>query len=140
MKTFNPLNAVLTFRAHICTGFAADSMVTFAMNSDTYNYLVDAYGRTSRYKINDNTGILTVKLTQASPSNDILTGYYLLDRNTDNGKGELFFRDNSGTTQVHALEAFILGVAELDFGVDGKIREWVFCCPEADYFAGGLTT
>ncbi len=139
MKTFDPKKLTVTLGTHTVTGFASDSMLAIELDSEVYNTDVDAYGNSSRFKINNTNATLTLTLSQASPSNDMLATFYALDVSANQGAFPVMIKDNSGTTLITSQFGYIEKLPSIEYGAESKNREWVIKLTETTFTVGGIT-
>lgn len=140
-RTFDPKEIHLTIGAphnHEITGYAADSMLLFELNSDQFNVNIDAYGRPTRYKIYDDTATLTLTLTQASPSSTILSLLSNLDIATSDGLVPFMFMDLSSNTTYFSPNGFVSKVAPIEYANDNKNREWIITLFDVTFDIRGI--
>ncbi len=92
MKNYDPKNVVVTVDGTVLTGYAEGTFVTCEKEEDNYTTVVGADGTTTRARVNNNIGNITVTLKSTSPSNRFLSirarrrstmPVYVSDRNQD---------------------------------------------------------
>ncbi len=137
-KTFDPNQLTVSIGSHTATGFAEGTMLSIDMDDQRYNTEVDANGNSIRYKINNNNATITLTLNQGSPTNDILSTFVNLDRQTDTGVFPMSIKDNRGSTLITSIGAYVEKTPTVDFGTTGNNREWVLKATEVGFFVGGL--
>lgn len=138
MKTYNPKEVTVIINAHSVTGFAEGEFINYVREGDAFTHVTDLHGTTTRTKLNNNTGILTLTLSQASNSNDVLSTFYNIDKETATGTFAISFRDGRGTTLVSSLGAWVQTMTPITFGDTISTREWKIALSNAGDFAGGL--
>ncbi len=137
-NTFDPNQLAVTIGTHIATGFAAGTMLTVTLDEQRYNTEVDAHGTSSRYKLNNNNATITLTLTQASPTNDVLSIFFNADRQADTGVFPITIKDNRGTSLISSLGCYVESTPSVSFGDTGNNREWVLKATDVGFFVGGL--
>ncbi len=92
MKNYDPKNVAVTVGGTVMTGFAEGTFITCEKEEDNYTTVVGADGTTTRARVNNEIGNITITLKSTSPSNFILSNYarsretrsiYVSDRNQD---------------------------------------------------------
>lgn len=137
-KTFDPNQLTMIFGTSIMTGYADGTMLSIDMDEQRYNTEVDANGNSIRYKINNNNATITLTLNQGSPSNDVLSLFVNLDRQSDTGVFPISIKDNRGSTLISSVGAYVEKTPTITFGTTGNNREWVIKATDVGFFAGGL--
>jgi Protein of unknown function (DUF3277) len=137
-KTFDPNQLTMVFGTSIMTGYADGTMLSIAFDEQRYNTEVDANGNSIRYKINNNNATITITLNQASPSNDVLSVYMNLDRQSDTGVFPISIKDNRGSSLFTSIGAYVESTPSVEFGTTGNNREWVIKATDVGFFVGGL--
>ncbi len=84
--------------------------------------------------------MITITLAQTSPSNDVLSGFMLLDETKGAGVVPIICKDNSGRSTFFAATGWVQQPPEVEFGKEITEREWVFDCTDLDIFVGGNPT
>lgn len=110
-------------------GFAPDSFITVARNTDVTDEEVGADGQLSVSAMVDKTGTVTLTLQQNSITNNILAGILSAqEENNDVVYGNITISDPSGAVIVNVYNAHIKTPPEIDIGnkATGKTRQWVF--------------
>jgi hypothetical protein len=128
LHTYDPKMVAVVFRGIPITGFADGTFVTVEHNNDMFTLQVGADGHATRTKSNDNSGKITVTLTQSSPSNDPLTAIHNADRLAPKGVGigPIQVKDLSGSSLHSAPTAWIMKPPSSAYAKDPQTREWVF--------------
>lgn len=138
MATFDIRKLSLTIGTHIVSDFAAGSTVEVTADDDAYTTTPDANSNSNRYSKNNNNYTMTLPLDQASPSNDVLSGFFALDKLNNSGSFPLVMKDDNGTTLVSCLTAYIERPADASFGLEAVDKVWTIKLTEANYFVGGF--
>jgi arabinogalactan endo-1,4-beta-galactosidase len=138
IHSFDLSQVTLTLNNQIATGLAEDTMIRLEMDNETFTDNVDSNGDTFRYKNNNHNGKLFIYLNQGSPTNDVLSAVYNVDRQLGNGIFPVLLRDNNGTTVISSIGAFVLKLPPIEFGNTGNNREWVIRMTDVNFFVGGI--
>ena len=138
LKVYDPNQVGVIVGVSPMQGFAEDSMVTIDMEDSQYNLATDINGDPTRFKSNKSIAKITLRLTQSSPSNDILSALVELDRINNSGVFPLMIKDNNGSSLFTSTAAYIEQVPSVDFGNENKNREWVIVATNVSKFIGGI--
>jgi hypothetical protein len=131
-KVYDPKQLSVVFGITPIVGFAEDTMISIESESPKYNSNHDIHGNVTRYRVNKRVAKITVTLVQSSKSNDLLSNYAELDEVSNGGVFTIMIKDPHGTTLFSCPEAWIIEPPKLEFGTEGKNREWVI---EANNFS-----
>lgn len=137
MRTYDPKAVQLVVGGSIIGGYADGSMIQFERDEDMFTKHVGTDGNVSRSKTNNRAGKYTITLAQTSPSNDILSGYMLLDELSNNGVVEVLLTDADGTTAIFSGQAWVMKPPGAEFAKEIGDRVWVLDAGETDVFIGG---
>lgn len=137
VATFDPKSVLISFGGVPLSGFADGTFLELTADTQQFTKVVGADGFTTRVKSNDYGGILTLTLSQSSPSNDVLSGFLALDRTTNTAVLPLLIKDMSGTTLVFAAQAWIQQFPDTAFGNEINNRAWIFDLADLDLLIGG---
>lgn len=88
----------------------------------------DRAGNSTRVKVNNKGGAVTISIAASSPTNRRLSLAAELDDATENVVGALVIRDLNGGTVIEADGAFLEGIPDPSFGNTRGQRDWVFQC------------
>ena len=138
--TYDPTKVICIIGGVPMSGFADGSMVTVEREADAYSKIVGADGETTRVKSANRSGMITISLLQTSASNDILSGFALLDEAANAGVVPMLIKDNSGRSIFASGSGWVKKVPSSAFGKDAGDREWVLDCADLNIFTGGNTT
>lgn len=123
-------------------GRAPDDFIVISANEPERNSMsVGADGEVTYSQSHDNTHTVTVKLTQGSEANALLSAVLNTDlaKSGGNGIGPFSIIDKNGISVFLDPEARIMGWPDKTYGPKGdKILEWKFACPNPKRFEGGL--
>jgi hypothetical protein len=136
--TYDPKLVNATLGGIVILGYADGKFIEIERNTDTFELTVGASGETARTQSNNRGAKATFTLLQSSISNDNLSSLAQLDELTAAGVGAFSVGD-SGTTYVHAPNAWIKKFPKIERGKELSTVEWVIECDSLDVFAGGLT-
>ena len=138
IKVYDPTQVGIIVGTSPMNGFAEDSMITIEMEDPQYSISTDISGEATRFKVNKSIAKVTIRLTQTSPSNDLLSSYVEADRISNAGVFPLMIKDNNGTSLFTSTAAFIEQVPSMEFANENKNREWVIKATNVTKFIGGL--
>lgn len=135
-KTFDANQTSLVIGGAPVVGFAIDSAISIKTEASRYKNTRDLHGNVTRYRINDNSAEITLNLTQSSRSNQLLSNYLELDRQSDSGVFSVYLKDSNGTTFFTSDSAYIEKAPTLQYGEEEKNREWVIQATNITYYVG----
>ncbi|VFR81234.1 Phage protein [plant metagenome] len=139
VATYDPKRVILTFGANQIKGFTEGTFINVEEITDGTTRQAGADGEVARVMSTD-TGIrITVTLQQTSLSNAILSAYLKADRLGGGGALPVTLTDLRGATVAAAGSAWIVKMANAEFGQELGSREWVIETGPAEYFVGGNT-
>ncbi len=136
LRTFDPKELSVTFGEFIMKGFS-DDVVSIAFDDPSWELVVGADGEGARVKSNSNAATITITLQQVSPSNDDLSGIWLLDKISNAGIRPFFAKDNLGTSIWTAPTAFIEQIPEAGYSKTQNDRVWILKTDNLIPFLGG---
>lgn len=136
-RNYDPQRIVVTWGSIIMQGYATDSFVEVAREVETFTKQTGAGGDVTRTRNRNRSGTVTVRLMQASPTNDLLAARLRLDEQTGLGYAPLTVQDLNGTTLHSAPNAWIQKPADDARGAEAGELEWIFDCDVLDMFNGG---
>jgi ABC-type uncharacterized transport system permease subunit len=137
MKTYDSNKVVVIFGGVELTGFAPDSKVSVARNTDAFTLQMGVDGKGTRSKTNDRSGRFTVQLMQTSESNAILQAFATADELNNAGVLPMLVKDLGGATLHAAQQAWVVKQPDSAFNAEAEAREWVFETDVLDMFEGG---
>lgn len=137
VKTFNPKDVVISLGGIPLSGYADGEFANIEATSDDFQMSTGADGDTSRVKLNDASGTLTLTLAMTSPSNDILSGFRSLDVRTGQGVVPLILKDLSGRTTLFSANAWVRRPPTTGFGKEISTREWTIDLADMNLVVGG---
>lgn len=110
------------------SGFGEDEFLKISTPKKSFEVQEGADGFLQRNKTNTRLVLITIRLLQASPSNDYFSSLLNKDENTSGGGGVGSFvtEDMAGTTKFKSTRSWITGWPELVRGRSGKEVEWEF--------------
>jgi hypothetical protein len=125
--------------SHAVTGYAADTFISAVPDSDNIIREVDANGVTTTIINNNNNWTITLTLSQASPTNDFLSGLVNQTRLTGIVTScNITIRDNNGSTVLTSSDAVIQRQADGEFATTNTNRVWIISASECNTVIGGL--
>ncbi len=136
---FDPKQHIVTFAGIIVRGYADGTNIQASRNTDTYSESVGAHGDVVRVRSHDKTGVVTLTLQDASPTNDAFSNRLRLDELTPGGiaAGPLLIKNLNGTTVISCENAWLKKPADFEASTDPSSREWMIGCAELEMFIGG---
>jgi len=137
-KVYDPTQVGVIVGTSPINGFSEDSIITIEMEDPQYVVSTDISGAPTRFKVNKSIAKVTIRLTQTSPSNDLLSSYVELDRVSNAGVFPLMIKDNNGTSLFTSTAAYVDQVPSMEYASETKDREWVIKATNVTKFIGGL--
>ena len=125
LKNYDPLKIIVVLGEIQFQGFAEGTFVTTEQETDTFTKSVGAGGDVTRVRNHNNSGRMTVTLIQTSPTNDLLSARFNVDKATGLNTAPLMIKDLNGTTLLEAPNAWIVKRAEVEYGSEASNREWM---------------
>ena len=139
LRTIDPKKVIITIGGVPMTGYADGEFVSIERSSDAFEKATGADGITSRVKLNDSSGEMTLTLAQTSPSNDVLTAFAVADDLTGSGVVPVSVTDLSGRTVVASALGWIKKLPTVSFDKSVGNREWKLDLADLVMFVGGNT-
>jgi hypothetical protein len=137
VRNYSASEIQMTFGVKTLTGLAPDTFVTVEPRGDAFTTQKGADGSINRSNMNEFSYIITANFSQASPSNDILSGILNGDKVTNAGVLPFILNDLLGSTLVTAPVTWIAREATTEEGAELGIRTWVFHTGVSVNFVGG---
>jgi hypothetical protein len=139
--SFDARDVSITWGEVIIDGTGDGNFVTIAYNTDNVTLHKGAQGHMTAVLSSDDSGRVTVVLSQSSPTNDRLSGFAALQRRAGVGliKKPIQIKHINGTTIAIGAEAWIVKAPDTVFGAEHQNREWMFEIPHLELFIGGST-
>jgi hypothetical protein len=134
--TYDPALIQVIVGGAIIKGFADGEFVNVEYDNDLWNKVSGADGLVTRAKQNDLTGLITLTLQQSSLSNDVLTGFAIIDKTTNVGIVPVTIKDILGTTLMVSAYGWVRKLPPVTYGKEVTNREWQIDCAELDVFVG----
>lgn len=139
VRTFDAVGVAVTVNGIAISGFADGTFIRLEKTSDNYVMKSGADGKTSRAKLNDRTGSMTLTLMQTSLSNVVLSGIAELDQLSNAGVVPIGVTDINGTTTFFTATGWVRKMPDWEAGKDVNEVEWIFDCADINYVIGGNT-
>lgn len=136
VRTYDPKQVVITVGGVPMSGFADGTFLEVQREDDAYTKVVGADGYTTRTRSNNRSGSITLTLKQSSPSNDVLSGFAILDEATNTAVLPIFIKDLSGNSTFFSAQGWVKKFANSTYGKDLDNREWTIDCADFDVFVG----
>jgi len=137
LATFDPKSVVISVGGVPMSGFADGTFLEITADNQQFSKVVGADGFTTRVKSNNYGAVMTLTLSQSSPSNDVLSAFLQLDRLSNNGVVPILIKDMSGTTVVFSATGWIQQFPDMAFGSEINNRAWAIDLADIDIFIGG---
>lgn len=136
-KNYDPGRIAGSWKGIPFLGFMDGTFVNAERNEDAFSMSVGAQGDVTRVRSRNRTGLVTITLQAASPTNDLLTAQAQLDELSGVSYGPLQIEDLNGNTLLLASVAWIKKAPAVEFGTEAGSREWVFECADLEMSVGG---
>lgn len=137
VRTFDPKSVVITIGGVPMSGFADGTFLEITSDTQQFTKVVGADGYTTRVKSNNYGGVMTLTLSQSSPSNDVLSGFLALDRTANAGVVPILIKDMSGSTIIFSGTGWIQQFPDVTFGNEINNRAWALDLADIDILIGG---
>lgn len=137
VRTFDPKAVIVTIGGVPMSGFADGTFLEITADVPQFTKTTGADGYVTRVKSNDYGAVMTLTLSQSSPSNDVLSAIFNADRLTNAGVVPILIKDMSGTSVIFAATGWIQQFPDTSFGNEINDRAWIFDLANADLFIGG---
>lgn len=121
----------------IMQGFADGEAFTMELDDDLYQKVTGADGDVSRSRRHGMAASAMIKLMQTSPSNNVLSGYAILDQKTNAGVVPLVVKDLLGTTVLFSAYGWVKKPAVVSYSKEVTNREWAIDLAGSEIFIGG---
>lgn len=140
-KQYNPKSIIVNLGEILMQGFAKGSMVKVEYDEDAVKKTVGAQGDVTATISQNRAGKATLRFKQVSPVNDQLSAIAASNRPRESPLLIKPFQvlDLGGSTIAIAPFAWVLKVAESEFGEEEGEREWVIDFAELKMKTGGAT-
>lgn len=135
--SYDPKSVIIVIGGVPISGYADGTFLEITADTQQFTKIVGADGYTTRVKSNNYGGVMTLTLSQTSPSNDVLSGILALDRVSNAGVVPILIKDMSGTTVIFAATGWIQQFPDVSFGNEINNRAWVFDLADIDILIGG---
>ena len=137
VRTVDPKNVIVTIDGIPMSGYADGTFLEITADTQQFTKVVGADGTTTRVKSNNYGGVLTLTLSQSSPSNDVLSGLLNADRAANLGIFPILIKDLSGTTLIFSATGWIQQFPDSAWGTDINNRAWSIDLADIDILIGG---
>lgn len=137
VRTFDPKSVIITIGNIPMSGFADGTFLEVTADTQQFTKVIGADGYATRVKTNNYGGVLTLTISQSSPSNDALSALLTADRVSNAGVVPILIKDLSGSTILFSASGWIQQFPDITFGNTINNRAWVFDLAEMDMFIGG---
>ena len=137
VTTYNPQEVIVIFGGFPLSGFAKDGIIEVKPSGEGTKKYVGCDGEVGRSIDPDATLEVKLELAQTSASNDYLTDCYKADQDAGSGMKELIIKDLSGTTLIHASQAWVANLPQAKDGKEIEKFEWTLETGQASAYIGG---
>lgn len=137
VRTFDPGKFIITIAGLPINGFADGTYINIERETDTFSKEIGADGVVSRVAMNDKSALLTITLSQTSPSNDALSILHNADELTGQGVVPIAVKDITGRSTYISGSGWIKKPAGFEGSKELTTREWVIDMAETIWFTGG---
>lgn len=139
-KNYDPSRITVNVLGVQIQGFAPDTFVEVARDSNTVDDDAGAQGDVVRVINRDNRGTMKITLMQSSLSNDYLAGLVRSDETIVGGLGTVgpsALADLNGTTLCDGEESWVMKPADVKYGAKADKCEWSIRFAKLRMFPGG---
>lgn len=138
LGTFDPGRIIIVFNGVQIQGYAPDTFVKISRDNDSFDDEAGAAGDVVRIASRDRRGNIEITLLNASPSNDILSGFVSSDEDGGVGMvGSALVKDLNSTARAEAAEAWIKKPSDLGYGSKAENTTWIIRCANLTLRPGG---
>ncbi len=139
IKTYDPARVYVLYGGIPISGFSPDNGIIVSRNDNVFDTVRGIGGSISRKKKLDQSGIVTLNLFQTSLSNDVLSGFALLDEKVGAGILPLAIIDITSKSTYISAFAWVESYVEANYSSNLSTRTWKLICPELQMYTGGVT-
>ena len=132
--TYSPLDVHFTICGYNCVGWVDMSIHRSVESFKTVRGIRDTH---TRARSKDSSSLITVTLTQVSPTNDVLSDIHTLDIQRGTGRLVVQITDKSGTSLFNSHEAYIVNYPAIKFSDGFENRVWEIFCQSTKWAVGG---
>jgi hypothetical protein len=137
-KNYSPDRVSFVFgNVGITSGYAKGTFIEAERDEDGFKKYVGALGDVCRTRILDHTGKVKLVLMASSPFNDLLQALAAADEATGLAFAPLQILDANGTTEVHAVNAWVRRQPKIERAEESGTVDWHFECADIEIHAGG---
>lgn len=137
VRTFDPKSVIVTIGGVPMSGYADGTFLEITADTQQWTKVIGADGFTTRVKSNDYGGVMTLTLSQSSPSNDVLSALLNVDKLSNAGVVPILIKDLSGTTVMFSASGWIQQFPDVTFGNEINNRAWILDLADMDILVGG---
>jgi len=119
---------------NIESGFADGEFIRIEQNEEDFQSIVGTDGSVTRFKTNNKSAKITIRLMQGSPSNAQLSALNRVDKAQPNGAGvgALTIKNRQGSFLHTAEKCWISAPPAVSFDKTATVREWILECADLD--------
>lgn len=134
--SYDPKKILLTFGGVPVTGYADGTGIEVERSNPTWSISTGMDDLTAYTKRNDTSGKITITLQQISLTNDVLSGFMLLDETANGGLFPILVKDILGLSESSGIGRIEMPPTQ-GFSNDVSTREWSILCSGLSIFVGG---
>tara|TARA_R110000822_G_scaffold15369_10_gene52999 strand:+ start:1254 stop:1682 length:429 start_codon:yes stop_codon:yes gene_type:complete len=128
LGTYAPGEVSINVAGHIVSGYTESSFVDIEFGNDRITMEKGADGEVARVITEDDSAMITIRLQQTSPSNDVFSALFDADIITKAGAFVIGVKDNLGSTTFLCDAAWITKLPSVSFSNGIEQREWAIQC------------
>lgn len=136
-KNYDPEQVTVSFMDIDIRGYMDGTFIEVERDEEAFTKHVGALGDVTRTRNLNRSGKVTITLTQAAPSNDLLSSSHLDDEQFGLNYGPLKIQDHNGNMRVFATYAWISKAPKIERAKESGSVQWVFDCADLKIEAGG---
>lgn len=134
---YSPEDVIVLLSGVSIGGMAEGTFISISKESPSFTTKVSSDGVVSRGYTNSPIYSVTLTLHSASPSNDVLTDFWLADESSRRGFFSVLIKDPLGSSLFDASAGWITKTPNMEFGDKISNREWTLTCIQSNVNFGG---
>lgn len=128
LGTYAPSEVSISVAGHIVSGYTETSFVDIEFSNDRITMEKGADGEVARVINADDSAMITIRLQQTSPSNDVFSLLFDADIISKSGAFPIGVTDNSGNSKFASDAAWFTQLPSVSFSNGIEQREWTIQC------------
>lgn len=138
LNTYSPSDVIVSLAGlHTIVGYADGPFIRIVKETKPFEKARAMNGEVSRIYSEEEVFRVEITLMQSSPSNNVLSMLYNIDRASRVGKFPLFIKDTRGQTTFLSATTWIEQIPDVVFGTNLSTYTWVFGCSDAAIMIAG---